>query len=94
MRGCAADILSLLADIGMEQENFESAMQDHKRALELLSTILQVCPPLCTCLPNNNDCNSHDNVLIRINIIIAMVILVNMTTITVTTMIMMMISNK
>jgi hypothetical protein len=27
----------------MEQENFESAMQDHKRALELLSTILQVC---------------------------------------------------
>ncbi|DBA78663.1 hypothetical protein WJX77_011361 [Trebouxia sp. C0004] len=36
-----ADIHSLLADIGMEQENFESAMQDHKRALELLSTILQ-----------------------------------------------------
>ncbi len=27
----------------MEQENFESAMQDHKQALELLSTILQVC---------------------------------------------------
>lgn len=36
-----ADIHSLLADIGMEQENFESAMQDHKHALELLSTILQ-----------------------------------------------------
>jgi len=35
----------------MEQENFESAMQDHKRALELLSTILQVCvhhsAPVC-----------------------------------------------
>lgn len=36
-----ADIHSLLADIGMEQENFESAMQDHKCALQLLSTILQ-----------------------------------------------------
>ena len=40
---CSADIHSLLADIGMEQESFESALQDHKRALELLSTILQVC---------------------------------------------------
>ena len=37
-----ADIHSLLADIGMEQENFESALQDHKRALQLLSSILQV----------------------------------------------------
>ncbi|KAL3162686.1 hypothetical protein ABBQ38_008730 [Trebouxia sp. C0009 RCD-2024] len=36
-----ADIHTLLADIGMEQESFESAMTDHKRALELLSTILQ-----------------------------------------------------
>lgn len=38
-----ADIHTLLADIGMEQESFESAMTDHKRALELLSTVLQVC---------------------------------------------------
>lgn len=38
-----ADVHTLLADIGMEQESFESAMTDHKRALELLSTILQVC---------------------------------------------------
>ena len=37
-----ADIHTLLADIGMEQESFESAMTDHKQALELLSTILQV----------------------------------------------------
>jgi len=37
-----ADIHSLLADIGMEQENFESTLQDHRRALELLSSILQV----------------------------------------------------
>lgn len=37
-----ADIHTLLADIGMEQESFESAMTDHKRALELLSSILQV----------------------------------------------------
>ncbi|KAL3135061.1 hypothetical protein ABBQ32_008006 [Trebouxia sp. C0010 RCD-2024] len=36
-----ADVHTLLADIGMEQESFESAMTDHKRALELLSTILQ-----------------------------------------------------
>ena len=43
MQICFADIHSLLADIGMEQESFESALQDHKRALELLSTILQVC---------------------------------------------------
>ena len=39
---CCADIHTLLADIGMEQESFESAMTDHKRALELLSGILQV----------------------------------------------------
>lgn len=38
----SADIHSLLADIGMEQENFESALQDHKRALQLLDGILQV----------------------------------------------------
>ena len=37
-----ADIHSLLADIGMEQENFESALQDHKRALQLLDGILKV----------------------------------------------------
>ena len=48
MQGCAcADIHALLADIGMEQESFESAMTDHKRALELLSSILQVCIHVC-----------------------------------------------
>lgn len=38
----SADIHSLLADIGMEQENFESALQDHRRALQLLDGTLQV----------------------------------------------------
>ena len=72
---CAADIHSLLADIGMEQENFESAMQDHKHALELLSTILQVCITICTCLHNNQ----HDNnktVVINITTILLITIIV------------------
>ena len=71
----SADVHSLLADIGMEQENFESALQDHRRALQLLDGILKVCLACswcacCTCARhdgNSSTCSMCNSVHVSSN---------------------------